>query len=144
MPLIGAQETEVAYFDKASGQDMLQITPEKLHDLKTASLSFFRFIFLVSKRNCRIVMERQVPLIRHRRSKDVRREILNHLPPIARRCAVHHPVLIPDFARNLRIEFRMPCLQSLSEQGSEPEGQRVYMHHKLLVFDFNPFFVILR
>ena len=41
--LIGAHQAEVADFDKAPGQDMLQITPEKLHDLKTASLSFLSF-----------------------------------------------------------------------------------------------------
>ena len=89
-------------------------------------------------------MERQLPLIRHRRSEDVRREILNHLPPVARLFAVQHPVLIPDRIRNLRIEFRMPFLQSLSEQGSEAEGQRVHMSQKLFTFDLNPFFVILR
>lgn len=144
MPLVGAHEAEVADFDKTVRQDMLQIAPEKLHDLKTTRLSFFRFIIFVSKRNRRILMERQGPLIRHRCSKDVRRKILNHLPPVPRRFAVHHPFLIPDFLRNLQIEFRMPFLQSLSKQGSEPEGQRGHMHQKLLVFDLDPFFVILR
>ena len=91
-------------------------------------------------------MERQIPLIRHRRAEDVRREILNHLPPVTRRFAMHHPVYIPapDIFRHLQIEFRMSFLQRLSEQILEPQSQRVDMHQKLLVFDLDPVFVIFR
>lgn len=146
MHLIGAHEPEVADFDKAFRQHMLQIAPEKLRNLKTASFLLFRFIILISKRNRCIVMERQIPLIRHRRAEDVRREILNHLPPVTRRFAMHHPVYIPapDIFRHLQIEFRMSFLQRLSEQILEPQSRRVDLHQKLLVSDLDPVFVIFR
>ena len=105
MPLIGAHQTEVADFDKTMRQDMLQISSDKLHHIQVAGFSFFGLVIFIGKRNRLIVMERQVTMIRHRRSKDVRRDILNHFPPVACRFTVNHPVsdsrLFPELANRV-------------------------------------------
>ncbi len=142
MSLIGAHESEVADFDKAFGQDMLQDHCDQIQRLWTARFSFHGLVVLIRERNRAILMKCQVPLIRHRRSEDIGREIRNHLPPVACRFAVHHPFLIPGFCRNLRIKFRMSFFQLLLKHILEPESQRVDMRQKLLVFDFDPVFAI--
>lgn len=143
MPLVGAHEPEIADFDKAFGQDMLQKSSDQIQRLRTARFSFPGLVVFIRERNRAILMKRQIPVIRHRRPEDVRRKILNHLPPVACRFAMHHPFYLPapDFFRHLRIKFRM-LFQSVLKQHFKPESQGRHMRQKLLVFEFDPVFAV--
>ena len=95
LPTTRAQETVVAHFNKALGQDKLQEAPDELLGRKRAGSEFASVGGAVTKDHLSLG-QFQDAVVADGHAKDARRQVLQGCKTIADRLAMHDPSLLPN------------------------------------------------
>ena len=114
--IAGTKEAIIAYFDKPTGEDMLQKTANEFFNGQGAELGLASFGILIAKGHFAI-FQFQDTVVVDSHSKNICGEILHGGLSIADRFAVHDPFLLPDRFGNVLEEIGLS--QSFPELGSE-------------------------
>ena len=115
-----AEEAIVAHLDKALGQDVLKETMDEFLGGQRAEPGLTR-VGCVAEGDL-VILHVHDAAIAEGDAKDVGREILEGDAAIADGLAMHHPVLLPHFRRNVCKAIRLA--QGIAELGTKKFGER--------------------
>jgi len=128
LTLGGAEQTEVADFDEARRQDVLQEATDELGGGDGAVLELRRGGLFVRESYLALLQFTQA-VVTEGDAKDVRSEILESLHATANGLGVDHPVLAPDALLDLSEESGL--FQRVTKLGAEDTGEGFDGHEKV-------------